>query len=70
MKDRPDMKKLTKDVRKAFEKHGIDDPALIISFTSENTGGYDQVHWVSTISRNDSIKMLVHLANKIKAQLN
>ena len=64
------MKQLTEDVKLAFEAHGIKDPALVISFTSEVTGGWDTVNWVSTTSRLDSIKLLEELALKMKSQLN
>ncbi len=55
-------------VNMCFEEFGIEEPAFVISFTEPSTK-YQQVFWVSNTSREDSLKILEGLVEKMKSQL-
>jgi len=63
-----DITPLHKDIKLAFEANKIDLPAFVVVFTCKETD-YDTVHWVSNTSRNDSIKLLEELTERMKAEL-
>jgi len=63
-----DLTPIHDDVKMAFEANGIELPAFVVVFTCKETD-YDTVHWVSNTSRNDSIKLLEELTERMKAEL-
>lgn len=64
-----DLKKLIKDLRKTFEKHGIKEPAFVIAFTEKGTG-HQKAFWASNINRMDSIKITGMVHERLKRELN
>ena len=64
-----DFSSIHDDVKLAFEANGIELPAFVVVFTCKKTD-YKTTHWVSNTSRQDSIKLLEELTERLKAQLN
>ena len=64
-----DLTRLNKAIVATLEKElGIKNPAVIVAFTTSKDRS--MVNWVSNTTRNDSIKILDSLSDRMKSQLN
>lgn len=63
-----DLTNLAKELEQVFQKHFSGRPAIAIAFTLPPD--YDEVHWVTNISRQDGITLFKETALKMAAKTN
>jgi hypothetical protein len=55
-------------VLKLFELSGVGRPALIMAFTLPPN--YDEVHWITNVTRKEGIQLMRDTATRMEAQQN
>ncbi len=66
--DKGDLTDLANDIKKVFEAHGFEDPALAVAFTlPENR---QKAHWVTNVRREDGIRLMTMTAQQMQSKIN